>query len=176
MHRFNISRTMTPLWHRFYTFYLFQTARLDTALPPRYTPRIHTHPGYTPLYTPWYSAASTPGRAYAQKDTPAMEKRLILISHEPIRVSTVKSVCGLDAVLGTSSYSSVLTNKEATFVKFPYGSSATECAVAVYSVFYGDIDTVSHRFLLFYVIYVYVIYSNQGPDYRFWPFRTGITA
>jgi len=41
---------------------------------------------------------------------------LFLISHERSQEMTVKSVYGLDAVLQDWSYSSVLTNKEGTFV------------------------------------------------------------
>jgi len=39
-----------------------------------------------------------------------MEKRLNLISHEPLQETTAKSTCRLDAVLENQSYPSAATN------------------------------------------------------------------
>jgi len=69
--------------------------------------------------------------AAAEKDAPAMENDVILIYHERTQVSTVKSVCGLDAVVRSSSYSSALTNKETKFVTLRLDASATVTLGAV---------------------------------------------
>ena len=101
--------------------------------------------------------------AYAQNDATAMEKSLILISHEPIRVSTVKSVYGLDAVIAAPSYTSALTNKEATFAKFPYELSATASVGPCLSGVLRPFAPLLHRFILFCTARTVLLYSNQGP-------------
>ena len=112
----------TPLKHRFYTAKLPESTFYLLPVHHPYTPT----PGYT-LYTtaPGMASGAAPGAGYAENGAPAMDLRLILISRERTQVLTVKSVCGLDAVLEDWSYSSTLTNKEETLLTFPYELSAT---------------------------------------------------
>ena len=90
-----------------------------------------------------------------------MEKRLIPISHEPMRERTVKSVCPLDAEVRYRAIRSALTNKEETFLYMQLAASATECVGAVLPVFLR----VLHRFYMFYTVshrlHRFMFYSNQ---------------
>ena len=112
-------------WKRCYScFMLHRVLMLKRPGPTFYrSTRIHpvyTHPGYTPpIPHGGLPGLELTGAATVLKRRSRHEEEgLILISHEPMRVRTVKHTVIYDAAVRFKSYSSTLTNKEAPFVTF----------------------------------------------------------